>query len=248
MCPVTVLLIQIRRASDEMAAHELSCIRRRLGSRLAELRTRNVLHESVEPSELKNVDAVIFGGSGDFSVHDPRSAKWVTCLRQLLDIVLSRNLPGFGICFGHQLLGYHLGQQVSTSNAHAELGTIRLTLTPEGQRDPLFSQLDGEFMAQTGHSDHVLATPVGVSLLAESEQLATQAFKVNGSRFYSTQFHPDMTGAEAACRYLAYRESLSRAKGDDAKKGAAGVPETGNLFRAGTDAATLLLGGFVDQI
>jgi len=162
-----------------------------------------------------------------------------------LDVALERKLPGFGICFGHQLLGYHLGQRVSTDTTRAELGTVRLTLTEKGRKDPLFSQLDVDFMAQTGHSDYVHAAPSGVTVLAENDKVATQAFKVDDSPFYSTQFHPDMTGAEAITRYLAYQRDLDSAQGVES---ASGVSERVTLFRAGTDAATFLLGAFLELI
>lgn len=235
-----VLLVQVRDPGDPMADHERGCVRRRLDGREVVLETRNILEGEIPQAEVDRFDAVIFGGSGDYSVHDPRSAPWVGGLRRVLDRVLERATPGFGLCFGHQLLGAHLGADVATVDAHAELGTVDMRLTHLGVSDPIFCDLEEDFHAHTGHSDHVSSVPEGVVVLASNDTLETQAFKVVDRPFYSTQFHPDLTGAEAVSRYLAYQASLSRGS-DAAALGA-------SRFRPGADAATVLLGRFLDAV
>lgn len=235
-----VLLIQVRDPGDPMADHERGCVNRRLDGRHVELQTHNVLTGELPPSAVERFDAVIFGGSGDYSVHDPRSEPWLGQLRGLLDRVLERGQPGFGLCFGHQLLGAHFGADVATVDEHAELGTVDMRLTKQGVTDPIFGDLEEDFHAHTGHSDHVSSVPPGVVVLATNETLETQAFKVADRPFYSTQFHPDLTGAEAVSRYLAYQASLARAD-DAATLGA-------SRFRPGADAATVLLGRFLDAV
>lgn len=223
-----------------MADHEAGCVHRRLDGRSVTLETYNVLDGGLAPSIVDRFEAVIFGGSGDYSVHHPRSEPWVGQLRRVLDRVLDRGIPGFGLCFGHQLLGAHLGAEVATVDAYAELGTVDMRLTTVGVADPVFGDLEEDFHAHTGHSDHVASVPPGVAVLATNDTLQTQAFKVADRPFYSTQFHPDLTGAEAVSRYLAYQESLARAT-DVAALGA-------SRFRPGADAATVLLGRFLDAV
>jgi len=235
-----VLLVQVRDPGDPMAEHEHGCVRRRLAGRPLAIETRNVLERELPPEAVDPYDAVIFGGSGDYSVHDPRSEPWIRGLRRVLDRVLERGMPGFGLCFGHQLLGAHLGSDVSTADAHAELGTVDMRLTRHGAEDPIFCDLEMDFHAHTGHSDHVTGVPAGVTLLAENDALDTQAFKVDDRPFYSTQFHPDLTGVEAVSRYLAYQESLSRSEEVAAV--------AASRFRPGADAATVLLGRFLDAV
>jgi len=241
MTELSVLLIQVRDPSDPMATHELGCVERRLADRAVRLVARNAIAERPDASWLQGVHALIVGGSGAYSVHHPRSQRWVSPLRRLLDVVLERGLPGFGICFGHQLMGYHLGAAVNTDQNHAELGTIRLHLTPEGKRDSLFGGLGAVFSAHTGHSDHVDGTPAGVELLASGDQLTTQAFKVRDAPFYSTQFHPDLTGQEAASRYVAFHASRP-------DHGDADPAELASHFQPGQDASARLLGLFVDLV
>ena len=239
MPPPNILLIQARRAGDAMALHESACVTRRIGQRRVDLRIANALATPLDSTALDDVDALIIGGSGNFSVHHPLSQAWVTPLRGLLERALKERLPAFGICFGHQLLGQHLGAQVVTAEQHAEMGTVSLTLTEHGNHDALFGGLGGVFQAHTGHSDCVTTTPPGVELLASNERLETQAFRVRGTRFYTTQFHPDMTGAEAVARYEAFRAGL-----DDPQQYGHGSEK----FVAGDDDTTHLIGGFIDMV
>jgi len=214
-----VLLIQIRDAEDIMAGHEHECVTRRIGQRPVELEIRNARVETASPQWLDGVDVLVIGGSGKYSVHHEESQPWVEPMRRLLDRALSDNLPGFGICFGHQLLGMHLGAPVLTDAQRTEIGTVQLRLTEAGQDCDVFSHLGEEFHAQTGHSDHVAELPPDVELLVENDVVPAQAFRVRGTRFYSTQFHPDLTAAEARHRYLAYKRAMGRVI-DDAEKAA----------------------------
>jgi len=147
---------------------------------------------------------------------------------------IDTNTPGFGLCFGHQLLGTLMGSTVETDLQCAEVGTIELSLTPAGKNDPVFGQIPASFAAQTGHSDYVTHPPPGVTVLVHGGKIPTQAFKVNNKNFYSTQFHPDLSGEQARERYRAYREKIR----------APGVDDGENLFIIGKDDATKLLAQF----
>jgi len=236
-----ILLIQIRDHGDVMADHEFECVQRRLGSRQVRWYRRNALVEDAQPHWVDETDAIVIGGSGDYSVHHPASAPWVSRLRRMLDRALHVEKPGFGICFGHQLVGLHLGAPVKTCEQRTEVGTVEVELTTEGQTCALFGRLGERFHVHTGHSDHVEHIPSGVELLARNDTVEGQAFRVSGTRFYTTQFHPDMTAAEARERYLRYQAAM------------AGVSRTATRERAerfalGQDLSTDLLGGFVDLV
>jgi len=198
---IRLLLIQLRDWDNPMAEHEHACVERRFGDRPVKVTSRNAKTHIAAPEWLDDQDAFVIGGSGRYSVHDPRSTRFVYPLRDLLERGLSEDIPGFGICFGHQLLGLHLGARVVTDEKRTECGTIALELTEIGRVDPLFGPLGERFDGHTGHTDCVLEVPDTVQLLARSGTLETQAFKVEGKRFYSTQFHPDLTAVEAQARY-----------------------------------------------
>jgi GMP synthase (glutamine-hydrolysing) len=200
-----VLLVQVRRPDDPMALHEHHCIRRRLHGHWFNLRVHNAFTDTPSSDWLRGVDAMIIGGSGSFGVYDAPSEAWLSGFRGLIEGALVRDVPSFGICFGHQILGYHLGSRVEARPDKSEVGTVSFELTDAGASDPLFGTLPRRFVAQTGHGDHVVELPQGAQLLARNEVLDTQAFRVEGSRFFSAQFHPDLSGAEARERWLAVK-------------------------------------------
>ena len=236
-----ILLLQVRAPDDAMAQHERLCVARRLAIEPDELHIANAVAAPARADWLDGVDAMIIGGSGAYSVHHTESEPWVDPLRKLLDSALQRDLPSFAICFGHQLLGLHFGAPVITDPDREEIGTVQLRLTWEGRQCPLFSQLGGVFDAQTGHSDHVVGLPPGVELLATGLGCTTQAFKVIDKRFYSSQFHPDLTGEEAKARYLSNKR-------DQSGRVAANVARNANAFRSGRDEATRLLPLFIETV
>jgi len=184
---------------------------------------------------------MIVGGSGSYSVHDARSTHWVTPLRDVLELALANALPSFGICFGHQLLGYHLGSKVKTETDLAEVGTIPIELTDEGARDPVFGAFAPTFYAHTGHSDSVIGVPDAVTVLGRSDVLETQIFKVIGAPFYSTQFHPDISGEEARLRYMAYQNGL-------AESTPMARPEERERYTVGQDESNQLLPRFLEVL
>lgn len=237
--PPKILLVQVRAPDDPMLEHERLCVQRRLGARHFELKYRNAVPEKAGPSWLEGIDGVIIGGSGDFSVHHPKSTPWVTPLRTMLDDILRLNVPCFAICFGHQMLGLHLGEHVKTDPDYAELGTVAVNVTDEGQKSPLFDGFNKRLWVHSGHSDHVTRVPEGVDLLASNSATHTQAFFVRGTQTFSVQFHPDMTGAEARYRYLAYRQGFAARLDPTAESKA-------DQFKPDLDESVGLIGRFYD--
>ncbi len=236
---IRILMAQVRADGDPMIGHEQACVRRRLGTREYELKTFNALVEPARVDMLDDVHFFLIGGSGDYSVHHPLSHRWVEPIRPLIQRALDEEIAALGICFGHQLLGHHLGSPVVTDPEQSELGTVEVSLTDAGRAAPLFSGLNSTFKVHTGHTDRVSQMPSGVQLLASNERCETQAFHVRGTHFYSVQFHPDMTGGEARDRIRAYREGFSSRLEDDG-------PDYALCFEVGADESCSLIGSMAD--
>ena len=96
---------------------------------------------------------------------------------------------------------------------YAELGTLRLQLTPAGREDPLFGKLDSPFFGQAGHEDHVTELPPGAVLLASSELVKNQAFKFEDAPIYCTEFHPELDRNTFLQRVRAYPQYIERITG-----------------------------------
>lgn len=192
-----------------MLAHERECFLATTGQDTQELRFHNVVENMPDVSEVEGYDAVIIGGSGDFSVVErdqPFIDPMVGLLRQLVD----RRFPIFGCCFGFQLLVDAMGGKVVRDPGNAEIGSFEVELTDEGARDPLFGQLPQTFVAQMGHFDRAEDLPAGVASLARSDLCAHQALKVPDAPIWATQFHPELDRKGNRTRCVAYIKEFGK--------------------------------------
>lgn len=232
-------LLQVRNAGDPAKADERKAFADRLGVREDQLRSVDALSEVLDARSTDGVDALLVGGSGQYSVldDDPRIHAFVDYLAK----VSHSGLPVFASCFGFQGLVLGLGGEVVCDEDNAEVGTYDLWLTPDGAADPLFSPLGAAFTAQLGHKDQARRMPAGMRNLASSARTAMQALRLDGWPVYGTQFHPELTWQENRGRFLRYMAEYGKLFGDEAAQ------RQLDSHRP-SDAANALLGAFVDQI
>ena len=205
------LLLQARQDNDPMALHEQKCFAETLAVPTERMRCHNILHGPPSDKVMEEVDLLLIGGSGEFSVTDtyPFIHQFFDFLA---DISIRRQLPTFGSCFGFQGLVVAAGGRVVTDTSRAEVGTFRITLTDAGRKDPLFGHVDGAFTAQLGHKDRATVLPSGLENLAYSERVPYQAVRVSGTNVVATQFHPELTKQANTMRYLRYQAGYSVTK------------------------------------
>lgn len=231
-----MLLFQIRNPDDAMLAQEKKCFATKL-ERLNKdnpfvLNTCNIIgNDDGYPEAWTEYDVVLVGGSGDYGCvnnTDPWFLKFCQVLRDIVD----SDKPMFCSCFGHQALAQALGGNVIKDRSRAELGTLDVSLNEEGKKDPLLGTLDGTFLAQFGHNDQVEVLPNGAVNMASTPKCPVQAYKLEGKKVYSTQFHPELSvteNRERAERYFqAYDPDLAHP--DNLKK----------LFKPSEPASELL--------
>ena len=195
-----------------MAAHERLCFAEACELDIDQVATHSMTEGVPARWRLKEVDALLFGGSGAFSVLDD-----VVWIRQGLDLlvdVVDMGVPAWASCFGFQGLALALGGRVENDESRTEMGSTWLHLTPAGQADPLFSTLPKSFWAQQGHHDHVTEMPSGVERLATGDVCREQAFKVQGAPFWASQFHPELTVQRTLDRFRHYRDHYLDSDGD----------------------------------
>ena len=150
-------------------------------------RELGVYSEIVEPEDaFKKLDeggfgAIILSG-GARSVLQPDSPK--------IDLMklLSYNIPILGICYGHQLIAKSLGGEIRAGKIR-EYGR---TLVEILERDALFEGLPDRLMVWMSGGDTVIKPPKGFRATSVSEDGAITSM-TDGSRIYSTQFHPEVT-------------------------------------------------------
>jgi GMP synthase (glutamine-hydrolysing) len=200
---------------------ELPVLRAHAGERLGDL-----------PSGTKGI--LVTGSPLSLTSPEP----WMDELGDRLQRLGSAGVPVLGVCFGHQLLGRAAGANVVANPRGREIGTVRVQLTPEGRRDPLFAWApSGEIEVQATHCDSVDAAPKTAKLLASNERCATQAFRFSET-VASVQFHPELH-PDALRDLIASRADAIRAEGCDPDQLRAAVRETGSgaILRAFAEQA-----------
>ena len=159
------------------------------------LRARGIGIDTVEIDEgdelpdWNDVDLVIAMG-GPMGVYDEGEHPWLAGEKQWIAQAARAGKPYLGVCLGAQLLAASLGGKVSTG-AVPEVGVLPVTLTAEGQADPVFSALGESFPALQWHGDTFDVPPGGVHL-GSSAAYPNQAFRF-GAAAYAVQFHVEVT-------------------------------------------------------
>lgn len=218
------LLISLRDPHDPMALQEQRCFAERSALATASVDVHFMADGRPDRGKLRSHDAIFFGGSGAYSVLDDVS--WIKDgMNTVLDVVEER-IPAWASCFGFQGLALALGGEVIRDDDRQELGAYPIDLTSEGSGDPITSVLPTTFWAQEGHHDHVMKLPAGVTLLAAGRGIVNQALRVDGTPFYASQFHPELTVQTTIERFVHYASLYSAPGTSDS------VIE---MLRAGTD-------------
>lgn len=188
------LLLSIR-AEEEAARNEHESFLRFSGLDEPELRLLNLSREELPTIDLDELSGILLGG-GAWNASDPESAKSPAqrrgeqSLLGLLDAVVAADFPFLGACYGIGTLGLHQGGLVDRSWPEP-VGPLSVTLTSEGEADPVFAGMPTLFAAYGGHKEALSRVPASATVLATSPACPVQAFRV-GRNVYATQFHPEL--------------------------------------------------------
>ena len=203
------LLLSIR-ADDAAADNEYESFLSLAGLGEGELRRVRLERRPLGDVDLRDWSGIWVGG-GPFNYTDPEEKKSAAQRRveadlsRLLDVVVPADFPFLGACYGIGALAGHQGGVLG--RAYGEpVGTVRITLTAAGRRDPLLADLPAEFDAFTGHKEAIGELPRHAVLLASSAGCPVQAFRI-GCHVYATQFHPELDAAGMCTRVDAYKHA-----------------------------------------
>lgn len=221
---IRFLLLQVRNPDDPMRHHEVRCFSDCFGCPTENIEVFDLLSGAPSARVLAESDVVLLGGSGDYSV--ARGGPWLPAALDAMVTLYETRKPTFASCWGFQALARALGGEVVTDHALAEVGTIWLELTPEGEADPVFGPLGRRFQVQIGHEDIVTALPPQATLLASSERVANEAFRLEGAPIYATQFHPEIGRQGLIDRLKSYPSYLPLAGAATVEELEAITPET----------------------
>lgn len=205
-------LLQARRRDDPVRSEERRSFAARLGVRPSQIASHSVLRDDLSVEAItEGVDAVLVGGSGDFSVLGDEP--WVRPFVDAMGALAEGPLPMFASCFGFQALVLALGGTVVHDEEHAEVGSYAVTLTEVARSDPLFRSLPPSFVTQQGHKDRAETLPASLIHLASSERCRYQAVRVAGQPVWATQFHAELSADDNRTRFERYFAMYQRAFG-----------------------------------
>lgn len=200
---IKCLVIETR-LDHNLAEHELSCLERSMQLRKDQLVAYDVLNNPLEIGLEKDYQAVIIGGTGDFSVVNDRPIFYEALLKFVRHLC-AISFPTLGLCYGHQILAQAMGGTVITeTHERSETGTYLMTLTKEGRADELLADSPDSFYAQQGHHDAVTSMPDSFIRLAYSDRCTWQAMHLKGKPVYGFQFHPELIRQDLVTRMTAY--------------------------------------------
>lgn len=234
------LLLQVRNPDDPMREHEVRSFARSFGCATSNIGVFDLLSGAPSGRVLGEADIVLLGGSGDYSV--ARGGPWLPAALDAMVTLYETKKPTFASCWGFQAMARALGGEVVTDHDRAEVGTVWLELTPEGETDPVFGPLGRRFQVQIGHEDIVTRLPPQATLLASSDLVENEAYRLEGAPIYATQFHPEIDRRGLIDRLRAYPSYMPLAGAQTAEELEAITPETPHTVGILTRFLELALG------
>jgi GMP synthase (glutamine-hydrolysing) len=103
--------------------------------------------------------------------------------------VFELGLPVLGICYGLQLMGFHLGGKVE-GGQRREYGAGHLEV--QARDCPLFAGLSEKLDVWNSHGDRFAAMPPGFRTVARTENSDFAVIEHPEKRLYGLQFHPEV--------------------------------------------------------
>ncbi len=203
-------LLLSTRADTPAAAGEHEAFRRFGGLAPGELHQVRLEREPMPALDLDDWSGIIVGGS-PFCTSDPEDDKSDVQRRverelaELLDVVVERDMPFLGACYGVGTLGVHQGGLVDRTFGEP-VGAVPVSLTEEGRADPVFGAVPPVFDAFVGHKEALTEPPPHAVVLASSPSCPVQAFRVR-ENLYATQFHPELDVPGIVDRVRIYQDA-----------------------------------------
>jgi GMP synthase (glutamine-hydrolysing) len=141
------------------------------------------------PRDLRGVGGLIVLG-GPMAAYEGDKHPFLATESALVERLLNAGRPVLGICLGAQLIAQVLGARVYPGERR-EVGWAPVTLTADGQDDPLLSGGDLSLTVFHMHGD-TYELPADARNLATSALYEQQAFRW-GDLVYGFQFHLEFT-------------------------------------------------------
>jgi GMP synthase (glutamine-hydrolysing) len=172
----------------------------------------NAVEEEALPGHETVSGVIVSGSHNDVTEGLP----WMIRTSLWLRTALERQMPAFGICFGHQLLAHAAGGTIGFNPNGREAGVVAIKMNERAAGDLLFGDLPQSFQAIVHHKQTVINLPHGAQVLAQSNLDAVQVLRYHKTA-WSVQFHPEFN-SEIITAYLKHdgenSSQISRSRHD----------------------------------
>ncbi|MBV9129420.1 MAG: glutamine-hydrolyzing GMP synthase [Verrucomicrobia bacterium] len=141
-----------------------------------------ILPFSVGPDQIRETGArgiILSGGPASVFFKDAP---------QMDPEIFGMGIPVLGICYGIQLMAYHLGGSVEFSDRR-EYGAGTLNVTGSS---PLFDGLPSKLQVWNSHGDKITQIPEEFEAIGTTENSAYAAIQHRGRSLFGLQFHPEV--------------------------------------------------------
>jgi GMP synthase (glutamine-hydrolysing) len=101
--------------------------------------------------------------------------------------IFSMDIPILGICYGLQLITYHLGGKVGKANKREYGRAVFKIASP----DPIFEDIPAESIVWMSHGDKIDDIPPNFIILGKTEN-SISAIRSQNKKIYGLQFHPEV--------------------------------------------------------
>ncbi len=161
-----------------------------IARRVRELGVFADVQSSDTPAAALRLRKGIIISGGPASVYEPGSP-------DIDPEILRAQAPVLGICYGHQLIAYHLGGKVRQGE-RGEYGIAHLTVTAP---DALWNGV-AHSQIWMSHRDTVQAVPEGFHVTASTDTSGIAAMSAPDRKLFGLQFHPEVAHTHAGNRIL----------------------------------------------
>jgi GMP synthase (glutamine-hydrolysing) len=154
-------------------------------------RTLDLARGEPPPRDLRGVGGLIVLG-GPMAIYESDAHPFLKREMDLVEKAITAGRPVLGICLGAQMIAHVLGGRVYRGDK-PEIGWGPITLTEDGQDDPLLFGVDSPLEVFHLHGD-TYELPADAKNLATSPAYEQQAFRW-GDLVYGFQCHLEFTDA-----------------------------------------------------
>ena len=143
-------------------------------------------YEAITPDQLGSYTGVIASG-GPWDLTRPLL---LGNFKLDLQVMINARVPYYGICMGHQIMSESNGSSIDQwPEEYHGWREVRIL-----EKSGLFRGLDNTIRVMEWHQEYVVEPAPGFELIATSEACYVQGTTHPSRHFYSTQFHPELSG------------------------------------------------------